>query len=193
MAKSKLSSKSTTKPTFVALLRGINVGGKHILPMADLTSMFAKSGALGIRTYIQSGNVVFEASPNDASAIAISVTKSIGKKFKFEPTIVLRSAGEMADVVANNPFLSDGSESAALYVGFLAKAPGKADIAKIDPARSPNDRLVVRGREIFVHYPGGVANSKFTNAYIDSTLATTSTFRNWRTVMKLVEMTKSSA
>ncbi|MBK8267322.1 MAG: DUF1697 domain-containing protein [Planctomycetes bacterium] len=169
------------------------MGGKHILPMADLASMFAKAGALGIRTYIQSGNVVFEASPSDAPKIAWTVTESIGKKFKFEPTIVLRSAAEMTDVVANNPFLADGSEPAALYVGFLAKAPGKADIAKIDPARSPKDRLVVRGREIFVHYPDGVANSKFTNAYIDSTLATTSTFRNWRTVMKLHEMIKSSA
>ena len=101
--------------------------------------------------------------------------------------VVTRSAVELRRAVEGNPFLAAGADVATLHVGFLASEPKAEPVAALDPARSPPDRFEVRGREIFLCLPDGVARSKLTNAYFDSKLATTSTFRNWRTVLTLLE------
>jgi uncharacterized protein (DUF1697 family) len=107
----------------------------------------------------------------------------------FRTPIVIRSADELRRVVADNPFLGTIADVGSLHVGFLAELAGPEKVAALDPKRSPGDSFKVRGREIYLCLPNGVARSKLTNNYFDSALATTSTFRNWRTVLKLVEMT----
>jgi len=172
----------------VALLRGINVGGKHSLPMKQLAAMFAAAGCSGVRTYIQSGNVVFAASPALAARIPALVTASIKGQFGFDAPITIRSADELKAIAKGNPFLRAGADPAALHIAFLADRPGKNAIASLDPHRSPPDKFVVRGREIYLHCPNGMGRSKLTNQYFDSRLATTSTARNWRTVLTLIEL-----
>jgi uncharacterized protein (DUF1697 family) len=170
----------------VALLRGINVGGKNMLPMTELARLFEAAGATSVETYIQSGNVVFRASK--VEGLVAKVEAQIAKRFGFEVPVVLRSAAELAAVVDRNPFLRAGVDADLLHVAFLAGAPDAKLAAALDPNRSPGDAFDVRGREIFLHLPGGVARSKLTNAWFDSKLGTTTTIRNWRTVLKLLEM-----
>ena len=177
--------------TFVALLRGINVGGKNMLPMKDLVAMFERAGCGRVRHYIQSGNVVFDAPAPLAAKISSLVTADIAKRAGLRVPLVVRTSAELAKVARTNPFLVDSAEGhdpKTLHVLFLADAPEKKHAAALDPARSPPDRFTVRGREIFLSCPNGAGGTKLTNAYFDGALRTTSTGRNWRTVLTLAEM-----
>lgn len=175
----------------LALLRGINVGGKNKLSMSALSEMFAEAGCAEVRTYIQSGNVVFTATPALAQRLPDLISKRIADRFGLRVPVVLRSADELRQVAAGNPFLQSGADAESLHVAFLTDRPDDRRIAVLDPKRSPGDSFEVRGGEIYLHLPNGVAGTKLTNAYFDSKLATTSTVRNWRTVLKLVEMTQT--
>jgi uncharacterized protein (DUF1697 family) len=172
--------------TQVALLRGINVGGKNPLPMKDLARMFAGAGCADVRTYIQSGNVIFDAP--GAAKIAETVSANIEKRFGYRIPIVLRTAEQLLKTIAGNPFLKTGADVKTLYVYFLAAAPKAGAIAGLDGARSAPDVFHVRGQEIYLHLPNGMARTKLTNAYFDSKLSTTCTARNWATVLKLAEL-----
>jgi len=166
-----------------ALLRGINVGGKNIVPMIDLAVFFVEAGCRGVRTYIQSGNVVFEAPAAALKKLPAAISRKIGVP------VIVRSQAELEAVVRGNPFLKAGEAEKMLHVAFLAGLPGSDAIAKLDPLRSPPDRFVVVDRHIYLHTPNGMGNSKLTNAWLDSKLSTVSTVRNWATVLKLHEMT----
>ena len=172
--------------THVALLRGINVGGKCSLPMRDLTRLFTEAGAANVRTYIQSGNVVFEA--EDVSACAGQVTKAIVQGFGYTGRIVLRTAAEMIAAAKSNPFLKAGAPEARLWTYFLADVPSAVDLKTLDPERSAPDAFAVVGREVYLRLPDGMARTKLTNVYFDTKLKTVSTARNWNTVMKLAGM-----
>ncbi len=172
--------------THIALLRGINVGAKARLPMRDLVAIFQGAGAENVRTYIQSGNVLFT-SPAPEPLVA-AVTAEIAARFGYPGRIVLRSAAEFHQAWAVNPFAQPGSPEAALHVYFLADQPAKAAIAQLDPARSPGDSFAVVGREVYLNLPNGMASTRLTNAYFDSQLKTVSTARNWKTVRALLAL-----
>ena len=174
--------------THVALLRGINVGGKNLLPMKELVKLFEKAGASEVETYIQSGNVVFRTPAAALDGFESEMAAAIEKRFGLRVPVVLRTAKEVATVLEKNPFLSRGAETSALHVAFLAGKPAAADAAKLDPERSPGDEFELRGRDLYLHLRNGVAKSKLTNDYLDRTLKTVATVRNWNTVGKLVEM-----
>lgn len=178
--------------THIALLRGINVGGKNKLPMKDLAALFTEAGGKAVRTYIQSGNVLFDAPAKTASAVARQVAEAIQSRFGISAPIVIRSAAELAAAIGANPFLKAGAAESSLHIGFLADMPNPAAVKGLDPARSPGDSFEIIGREIFLHVPNGVARTKLTNAWFDSKLGTVSTFRNWRTVLKLAETSVAS-
>jgi len=172
----------------VALLRGINVGGKNKLPMTTLANLFTVEGATDVTTFIQSGNVVFDAPKKLADTLAGRIERRIEKELSLRVPVVLRSAVEIAAVVARNPFLAAGHDPDALHVMFLAAQPTPAQARALDPSRSPGDELALVGRDLYLRLPNGVARTKLTNAYVDKALATVSTVRNWRTVLKLVEL-----
>jgi uncharacterized protein (DUF1697 family) len=174
-----------------ALLRGINVGGKNMLPMKDLAAMFTDAGCASVSTYIQSGNVVFEASPALARRIPTLIERAISDRFGYQVPVVTRTGAELRGIVRGNPFLRPGVpgvDDGALHVAFLADSPAAAKVKVLDPNRSLPDEFAVRGREIYLHCPNGYGRTKLTNGYFDSALATTSTVRNWRTVLKLLEL-----
>ena len=110
------------------------------------------------------------------------------ERFGFDSAVVLRSRDELAAVVRDNPFLTARVDTAELHVAFLADEPVAEAVARLDPRRSPPDELAVRGREVYLHCPNGVARSRLTNAYFDTTLGTVSTSRSWRTVLKLLDL-----
>jgi uncharacterized protein (DUF1697 family) len=178
----------TDSSTYLALLRGVNVGGKNKLPMKDLAAIFTKSGCSDVKTYIQSGNVIFSVAENLCAELPSKVGRLIEKQFGHNPPIVLRTLEQMAEVVRNNPFLKPGIGEKTLHVAYLASKPSPQAIASLDPNRSPGDTFVVRGQEIYLHLTNGVADCKLTNAYFDSRLKTISTGRNWRTTCTLLEI-----
>ncbi len=170
----------------VALLRGINVGGKNLLPMKALAEIFAAAGCTEVKTYIQSGNVVFRCGTK--KDVAKAVRAAIAAQFGIEVPVVVRSASEIKRVIAANPFVRTGIDAAWLHVMFLEREPSAAQVAGLDAARSLPDEFVVIGNEVYLHLPHGAAKTKLTNAYFDSKLKTVGTQRNWRTVTTLAEM-----
>ena len=168
----------------VALLRGINVGGKAILPMKELVAIFEACGASEVKTYIQSGNVVFFS--DSAEEVVGRVTGEVARVYGYSGRVVLRSGVEMEAVLRGNPFL--GAAVATLHVYFLADRPSAAAVKGLDAQRSAGDSFVVIGREVYLQLPNGMARTKLTNSYFDSRLGTVSTARNWNTVGKLVEL-----
>ena len=173
---------------WAAFLRGINVGGKHKVPMAELRAFFAELGASDVRTYIQSGNVAFRAAEAVAAEIAAGFAALTEARFGFAVPSAVRSAPELRAVLRANPFLADGADEKALHVLFLTGEPDPAAVAALDPQRSAPDAFAVRGREVYLHLPNGVARTRLTNAYFDRILGTTSTGRNWRTVATVAAM-----
>ena len=142
--------------TYIALLRGINVGGKNKLPMRDLNEIFTLAGSEAVETYIQSGNVVFRAGVALASSLPTLISSGIEERFGYRVPVVLRSVEELRDLVDNNPFLNAHVETEKLYVVFLADLPQSDRVALLDPHRSPPDAFLVRGREVFLHCPTGL-------------------------------------
>jgi uncharacterized protein (DUF1697 family) len=176
---------------YVALLRGINLGGKNKLPMKELAKFFAEAGCSNVGTYIQSGNVIFSATTRLAAQLPDLIVRQIATRFGHRPPIILRTAKQLADVISSNPFLQVGAPEETLHVLFLADSPGAREIANLDPNRSPSDTFIVSGQEIYLRLPNGVAKSKLTNDYFDRILGTKSTGRNWRTVNELFELTQT--
>jgi len=178
-------------PLHLALLRGINVGGRHRLPMADLAAAFAAAGARDVRTYIQSGNVVYRARAADARRIPARVAAALAARLGFAVPVVGRTIGEWRAVVRGNPFLHAGADPDACHVACLADRPAVARVGALDPDRSAPDRFAVRGREVYLHLPNGVARTRLTNAWLDAQLGTVSTLRNWRTVCALLALAEA--
>jgi uncharacterized protein (DUF1697 family) len=178
-------------PIHVALLRAINVGGKNKLPMKDLTAMFTGAGCGNVRSYIQSGNIIFTAPPGLPARLSGLITAQIKRRFGHEVPVVLRTVEQLAKVISTNPFIQAGVAERELHVMFLADLPDAGRIRSLDAGRSAPDEFVVRGQEIYLRLPNGAARSKLTNQYFDSKLATVSTARNWRTVTKLLELMKA--
>jgi uncharacterized protein (DUF1697 family) len=187
------TSSSKTLSTNVALLRGINVGGCNVLPMSELAGMFVKAGCADVRTYIQSGNVIFRTDGGILQSLHERIAGEIAKRFGYRIPVVLRTAEELGGVIRSNPFLKAGVSEKALHVYFLAHAPDARNVASLDPHRSPPDQFQVRGREVYMLLPNGTARSKLTNSYFDSKLSTTSTARNWNTVLKLFDLMRADS
>ncbi len=183
--------RKTKAGTHVALLRGINVGGRNMLPMARLIGLFEDAGCERVRTYIQSGNVVFEAPAARARLVPAAVTAAIAAEIGLDVPIVTRTAIELDRIVSANPFVAPGTDLGLLHVGFLADRPNAARGAALDLDRSPPDEFALHEGELYLRCPNGMARTKLTNAYFDATLRTVTTIRNWRTTLKLLELSRT--
>jgi uncharacterized protein (DUF1697 family) len=163
-------------PTYVALLRGINVGGNRIIKMADLKAMFEDAGASDVATYIQSGNVVFTHPSRSAAKLAAHLEKEFGL------TVIVRTAAEMQAVLDNNPFPPEST-----HVFFLRTA-GKVDL---DPKPFLPEKWQIVGRELYVFLPNGLGRSVLVGKLMRKPPVTDATARNWRTCEKLTAMSRS--
>jgi len=174
--------------TYVALLRGINVGGHTKVAMEDLRKLFAALGHGDARTYIQSGNVIFAAPGAEPSRLAKAIEKRIAQDLGVRVIVLLRTGDDLAEVLGHNPFSGRESDPTKLLVTFLAEAPGRERVAKLDkPAGEPAE-FEVAGREVYLHCPNGYGRTKLNNAYIEKRLGVPATTRNWRVVTKLAEL-----
>jgi uncharacterized protein (DUF1697 family) len=174
----------------VALLRGVNVGGKAKVPMPELRSLVSELGLEDVTTYIQSGNVVFRtgASAND---VAGRIERAIAAGFGLDVTVIVRTPAQLRAVAKGNPFLADESDPLKLHVVFLRERPPAGAGSRLDPERSPPDRFHLRGRELYLHLPNGAGRSKLTNDYLERRLGVRATARNWKTLLKLIDLTRA--
>ncbi len=172
--------------TYVALLRGVNVGGKNKLPMQALIGICTEAGCIAVQTYIQSGNVIFQAPSETAKEISLKIAALMTERFGYRVPVVLRTAKQLEEAIRGNPFLEQNVPAETLHVMFLAAPPSPEQVASLDPGRSAPDTFAVRGQEIYLHLPNGVKDTKLTNAYFDTKLAIVSTSRNWKTVTTLL-------
>jgi uncharacterized protein (DUF1697 family) len=175
---------------YIALLRGINVGGSHMLPMKDLKLLFEQNGCIDVQTYIQSGNVIFRSAISDTERLTKQVTSAVSKQRGFEPRVLVLTRSELERVAANNPFgeaAEDNPRSVHLF--FLAELAKKADLKSMEALRARTERFALKGKVLYLHTPDGFGISKLA-ARAERFLGVEATARNWRTVTTLLDMAK---
>jgi uncharacterized protein (DUF1697 family) len=178
-------------PVFVAFLRGINVGGNAMIPMAGLKALFDKLGFKNTRTLLQSGNVVFAAPRATPAALAKKIAAAVAKAYKKDIFIAVRTPDELKSVLAHNPFPDAARDDPSHLLLMLleakpADAAAKAFAAAMTKFTAERARLV--GGDLFIHYPAGIGTSKLTNTLIEKTLGVQGTARNWNTVTKAIAL-----
>ena len=173
--------------TYIALLRGINVGGHNKLPMAALAALLEELGLRSVRTYIQSGNVVFRSDAADAADLATRITAAIEAAHGFAPHVLLLRVDELRDAAASNPYPEATAAPKTLHLYFLAAAPVNPDLAMLEEARSDSERFQLHDRVFYLYAPDGIGRSKLADK-VGKALDVPQTARNWRTVDKLLSM-----
>ena len=156
--------------------------------MPELRSAFESLDFEDVVTYIQSGNVVFRSSSGSAKEIAARIEQQVAKVFGLKINLVLRTPAELKSIAKSNPFLRREADFTKLHVVFLNSRPTAKAIAQLDPERSPPNEFSVRGREIYLHLPKGSGRSKLTLDYFERRLGIHGTARNWKTLLKLLEL-----
>ena len=178
--------------TYIALLRGINVGGKGLLAMTELAAILETLGSRNVTTYIQSGNAVFQHkdSETDTSRLAKDMTAKIAKSRGFAPHVLVLEAKEFKRAVAGNPFPEAAADHKSLHLFFLDSKPARATLKLLAGIKSESERFELRGNVFYLHAPDGIGRSKLA-ANVERKLGVAATSRNWRTVCKLLEISKN--
>jgi uncharacterized protein (DUF1697 family) len=176
-------------PIYIAMLRGINVGRNKRIKMDKLRSSFEAMGFEAVKTYIQSGNIVFKAKKTSPSTLAKKLEEQIVKDFGFSAPVIVRSSDEIEAVIGNNPFLSEaGIDPDKLHVMFLSASPSADAVQQLTTLTVQPDRCHCREKEIYFYFPNGVSQSVLFKSPVDRILAVTTTTRNWKTVNSLRQM-----
>jgi uncharacterized protein (DUF1697 family) len=173
--------------TWIALLRGVNVGGRNMVSMQDLRRMCERIGLEDVKTLLNSGNVVFRSAARDANELEARLERETARRLGLKPAYFLRTADEWAEVVKRNPFPDEAARDPGHLLAVLLKeAPPRACIDALRAAIVGRERVEARGREAYFVYPDGVGRSKLTPALIEKHLGGAGTARNWNTVLKLM-------
>jgi uncharacterized protein (DUF1697 family) len=176
----------TSSPTrWVALLRGINVGRAHQLGMPQLTALLTGRGYGNVRTHLRSGNVVLESTTSE-SELVTDLEQAIEKEFGFAVPVVVRTAEELAAVIAGDPFAEIATDPARYLVTFLPEPPAATAVDALPPADTGD--YLVRGRELYLWLPDGIADTPLASWKWDRLLGVPGTARNWNTVRRLAEL-----
>lgn len=173
----------------ISILRGINVGGNRKVPMVELKALYEELKFKNIVTYIQSGNVIFEANGSDLKDLPKKIEQKIFSKYKFTVPVIIRTAAEMQSVINKNPFLKQKCiDVDKLHVTFLAEAPNGDNLNKIKGLSYEPDKYAIVSKEVYLYCPNGYGNTKLNNNFFENKLKVTATTRNWRTVNELLKI-----
>lgn len=178
--------------TYLALLRGINVSGKKIIRMEALRALFEKEGFTDVKTYIQSGNVVFRDKSSSKEKITAKIEKMILAEFGFDVTVFVLDAGQVEKAVDNMAFIDgrepEGAGSKKLYVTFLSEIPSAENFERLMQSPIGNDRISLHGDVLYFKLESKASESKLSNNLIESKLKVKATTRNWNVTLKLLEL-----
>lgn len=178
--------------TYIALLRSVNVGGTGSLPTKDLVQLLGKLGLDRVRTYIQSGNAVFQAESAHTARLPARIRAGLSRKLGFAPEVILLRLEDLESAIAGNPYREAEKAPESLHLTFLSAAPVAPDLAALEKLRKDNERFALQGRVFYLHAPDGVGKSRLL-ARIERSLGVAGTSRNWRTVSKLQEIGRDVA
>ena len=177
--------------TYIALFRGINIGGNHRLPMKDLKLILETNGCVDVRTYIQSGNVIFCSAMSDTAGLARRLGAAVSKGHGFEPRVLVLTRAELKNAVAGNPFPKASDDPKSLHLFFLAGSPKQPDLRACEALKTNSERFELKGNVFYLHTPDGFGTSKLAGR-AERLLRVEATARNWRTVTTLLEMITTS-
>jgi uncharacterized protein (DUF1697 family) len=175
--------------TYIALFRGINVGGKNVLPMKELVAMLESIGAQNVKTYVQSGNAVFQSEEASAPTLSNTISITIKKRRGFKPQVLMLELEELQKAVESNPFPEAESEPKTLHLHFLVSVPKNPDFDALESIKTDRERFVLKDSVFYLHAPDGIGRSKLA-ANTEKLLGVSMTGRNWRTVCKVIAMAK---
>ena len=171
---------------YISILRGINVSGQKAIKMADLKTLYEKLQLENVSTYIQSGNVVFDSPIKPTNKL---IENAIEKRYGFSVPVILRTDKEWIKIIASNPFAKDPNKDVnKMHIVFLVDNPALTSMDKLEKAKHPSEEYALNGREVFLYCPNGYGKTKLSNTFIEKTLKTTATTRNWKTVNKLKDI-----
>lgn len=181
-------------PTYIALLRAVNVGGYGKLSMADFRQLLEGLGYKNVQTYIQSGNAVFD-TPGSAAKVGVSIASTLHRHLGAPVEVILRTHDELTSLIAANPFAAEAAaDGARVHVAFLAGAASAGAEAALRAVQEKypqrRDRYHLAGDHIYFHFPDGAADTKFSGKPLDRAIGVPGTGRNWNTVLKLHAMSK---
>jgi uncharacterized protein (DUF1697 family) len=172
----------------ISMLRGVNVGGHHLIRMDVLKALCESLGMRSVQTYVQSGNVIFATNERDLDQLAVAIEDAIEQRCGFRCAVILRTVGEMRDVIRRNPFATrQGVDPRKLAVIFLAEDPGQEARDKVLAMKIEPEELRMEAREYYIYFPLGMGQSK-APAAIARALKVPGTGRNWNSVTKMLEM-----
>lgn len=172
--------------TWIAFFRGINVGGHHSLPMRELVEVLENMGLENVRTYIQSGNVIFQSKENQDSGLSTDISISIEDKKGFRPGVLLLSPNEFQLAIDECPFSTD--EGKLLHFGFLSEKPKTPNLESLVAVKSKTEQFKLTNKVFYLYAPDGVGRSKLV-AKTEKALGVPMTSRNWNTVRKVLSLT----
>lgn len=173
--------------TYIALFRGINVGGHNLLPMKALTDLLESLGCQRVKTYIQSGNAVFRHAAGDTAGLSNHILAAIRQRHGFEPHIVVLELPEMEQAITSNPFPEVESEPKTLHLFFMSATPQHPDLKTLEGIRQNGERFHLGGKVFYLHAPGGIGRSRL-GQRVEQALGVPVTARNWRSAYKIMEM-----
>ena len=180
--------------TYIAMLRGINVGRGKMVKMERLRTLFAGLGFGEVKTYVQSGNVVFQSERKSPAELTRTIEAKIQRDFGFTVPVLVKTSKELARIVHKNPLLRvKGIDVSKLHVTFLSDAPPKTAAKALEDLATTRERFRILNREIYLYCPDGYGKSKLTNNIIEKKFSLVATTRNWRTVNALLKMAGSLA
>lgn len=177
--------------TYIALFRGINVGGKNKLPMKELVTILHELGCTEVRTYIQSGNAVFQSTVEHAGSITSMIGNAIQQRFGFQPQIVLLSPQEIEAAITANPFPAACTEGNTLHLYFLAETAAKPNLDKLTKLQSDSEAFALLNLVFYLHAPDGIGRSKLA-AGVEKALGVTVTARNWNSVCRILDLAQQT-
>ena len=180
-------------PTYIALLRAVNVAGHGILPMADLRDCFVKAGFANAQTLLQSGNVVFSGAKKASTSLERLLEAETAKRLGLNTHFMVRTTPEWESLVAANPFPDlAATDPARLVVMFLKDAADPKKVKALQAAITGREVVRAKGKQAYITFPDGQGKSRLTNAKIERALGTSSTGRNWNTVLKIAGLAASA-
>ena len=177
--------------TYISILRGINVSGHKLIKMKSLAEMYEKLGFKRVRTYIQSGNAVFESGEKNLTRLSQQLSAEIMRRRGFEPQVLILTRDALARAIAENPFPEAIGDPSHLHLGFLASSPKSPDLKILSSLKKESERFHLTDCVFYLHAPEGVGRSKLA-ASAEKLLGVPMTDRNWRTVCKVMEMAEFS-
>jgi uncharacterized protein (DUF1697 family) len=179
-------------PNWIGLFRAMNVSGHNVLKMEELRRAFESHGFASVRTYLQSGNVLFRDGERSAPRLCARIDALLRDRFKMDSPVVLRTSEQLNQAIEGNPFFKEERiDPSRLYVAFLSGPGAETGLSRLDALAAPTERWSRVGREVHLYYGGGYARTRLTNTAIEKALGVQATTRNWNTVNQLRALSRA--